>query len=102
MLDRLPAWARHAVLVLVAAASVPVTAAVFAANGVLGVDWARTGGQALDAAGVAAAILVALWATPLTRQYGRGSVPGARPPLPEPTDVDPADPEPEVEPEVEP
>lgn len=80
MLDRLAPWARHLVLLclispLVAAVGV-LSAAVLGAGGVH-IDWAGTADSALDAAAVSAVgglgTWIAMWITPLTRAYGRGS-----------------------------
>lgn len=82
MLDRLPAWGRHAVVLcliapLVAALGV-LTLAVLTAGGVH-VAWADTLDTALDTWAVSLAggvvTMVAMFVTPLTRQYGAGSQP---------------------------
>lgn len=78
MLDRLPPFARHAVVLLVLAPLVALlgvfTLAVLTADGVFSVDWAATARAALDAAGVSEATGIAtlctLFATPLTSAYG--------------------------------
>ena len=73
MLDMLPAWARHLVIVAGSVFLSAVVTAVIAAEGVSGVDWSPTLLAAVDAAAVAAATAAAaLWLTPLTRQYGVG------------------------------
>jgi hypothetical protein len=81
MLDKLPAWLRHLIIVCgLAPAAVAVTTtpnAVITAGGVTTVDWPATGIATIDAAGVALAVGAATWLTlvitPLTRQYGIGS-----------------------------
>lgn len=80
MLDRLPAWGRHAVILcviapLVALIGVPL-AAILAAGGVLGVDWHDVLVDAVNAAGTSLATGIGAWiasyVSPLTRQYGVG------------------------------
>ena len=74
MLDRLPPALRHFLIVIGAAFAQGIVSAVISAQGVTGVDWSTV---LLDdvnhtaVAGVTA--FVALWLTPLTRQYGVGS-----------------------------
>jgi hypothetical protein len=80
MLDRLPAWGRHllvlAVLAPLLAGLAIVLGAVIAAGGV-DVDWSGTLKIALDAVAVSAAGGLLSWCglylTPLTRQYGVGA-----------------------------
>ena len=80
-LDRLHPVARAAVVLLGVLPAVAFVGAFFAAivtaNGVTGVDWAATLTAAINVAGVAFAsgggTLVALYVTPLTRDYGIGS-----------------------------
>lgn len=80
MLDRLHPLVRHIVVLCVLA---PVVAyigvfalAVLTAGGVSTVDWGTTACTALDTAAVSVATgvttIIALFATPLTRQYGVG------------------------------
>jgi hypothetical protein len=81
MLDRLPPWLRHLVVLCglaPAACAVGTTAqTVIAAGGVTTVDWPVTGIASIDAAGAALAVGATTWlalvVTPLTRQYGVGS-----------------------------
>ena len=80
MLDNLNPAARSAVVLCVIAPLVALlggfVAAVLAAGGVTGVDWATTARTALDTAGVALATgvgtFITLWVTPLTARYGVG------------------------------
>lgn len=77
MLDRLPAAARHFVIVVILAPLLGLLLAfvnaVIQAQG-LDVDWAGTWSAAINAAAVSAAFGVSAWlalyVTPLTRQYG--------------------------------
>lgn len=80
MLDNLPAWSRH---LLVLAVIAPVAgfvgfeaAAVVANHGISGMDWSGEAQSALDVAAVTSAsgviAWVAMFVTPLTRQYGVG------------------------------
>lgn len=86
MLDTLPAWLRHLIVLCgiapAAAAVTSAASAVVAAGGVSTVDWPPTGVAAIDAAGLAAAIGATTWlalvVTPLTRQYGVGKPPRGR------------------------
>lgn len=78
MLDRLPAWGRY---LLILAVLLPLTAyvgstalAVITQAGVSGIDWPAQHSASLDAAAVSAAggitTWIALYITPLTRQFG--------------------------------
>lgn len=74
MLDRIPAWLRHLLIVVAATFGVTVAEAVVSAGGVSTVDWLGTLLRAVDIAAVAGATTsLALWLTPLTRQYGVGA-----------------------------
>lgn len=79
-LDGLPAYVRHAIILCVIA---PATSfvlmpigAVISSGGVFGIGWATVFADAANAAGVSfasgATTMIALWVTPLTRQYGLG------------------------------
>lgn len=73
MLDRLPAWLRHLVIVAGATFAGSIATAIIAADGVTTLDWVTVARDALDLAAVATAgTAAALWLTPLTRQYGVG------------------------------
>ena len=74
MLDNLPAWLRHLVIVAAASFAGFELSAVLAAQGVTGVDWpqALIDGLNLTAVSTAAAA-ASLWGLPLTRQYGVGA-----------------------------
>ena len=77
MLDKIPAPARHLAIVAGATFLGAFVHAVLSAQGVTGVDWAGTAKDALNLTAVNAATAVAgLWLTPLTRQYGVGSLTG--------------------------
>jgi len=89
MLDRLPAWARHAVLLcvvapLVALIGVPLTE-VLGARGIEGVDWHATLVTAVNAAAVSLATGIGAWVasyvSPLTGQYGVGAPSAGEPDL---------------------
>lgn len=71
LLDRLPAKVRHAIIAGGAAAGGTVCKAVIAKQGVSGVNWGEAMRNALDNGCLAGAVaLMALYFTPLTRQYG--------------------------------
>lgn len=80
MLDHLAPFWRHlailCVLAPVGAALTGAATAILTAHGVTGVDWPATGLDSLDLAGVTLAggalTILALYVTPLTRQYGPG------------------------------
>lgn len=73
MLDNLPAWARHAIIVFGGAFASIIVNAIIVAKGVTGVDWAVTAMDALNYGALATALSIsALYITPLTRQYGVG------------------------------
>lgn len=73
MLDKLPAWARHAVIVFGGAFASVVVGAIITAKGVTNIDWAVTAMDALNYGALATALSIsALYITPLTRQYGVG------------------------------
>jgi hypothetical protein len=81
MLDRLSPAARSAVVLCLLAPLTAllgaVVAAVLAAGGVSGLDWAATGRAALDAGATAlatgAATFATMYVSPLTARYGVGS-----------------------------
>lgn len=74
MLDNLPAWARHLLIVFGAAFGGSVASAIIASAGVSTLDWPLVLVGALDIAAVSTATTAAaLWLTPLTRQYGVGA-----------------------------
>lgn len=81
-LDKLPAALRHFLILVViaplAGAAAIVLASIVQAGGV-DVDWATVGKVALDSGAVTAAngalAWLALFVTPLTRQYGVGTEP---------------------------
>lgn len=72
MLDRLPAPVRHAVIAFTAAFASIVLGGVISAAGVTGVDWPMLLVSAVNGAAVTTAtVMLTLYITPLTRQYGR-------------------------------
>lgn len=74
MLDQLPAWVRHLLIVVAATFAVTVAETIVASGGVSSVNWVDTLLRAVDIAAVAGATTsLALWLTPLTRQYGVGA-----------------------------
>jgi len=74
MLDRLPAWARHAIIIAGSTFLTVFAREIVNLGGVTGLDWATTARSAIDAAAVAVVIGSGLLAlTPLSRQYGIGS-----------------------------
>lgn len=76
MLDKLPAWLRHLVLVFAGAGGAVVADAVVNDRGVTNVPWGHTLRVAVDTGSVAAAgVVSALYLLPLTRQYGLGKRP---------------------------
>lgn len=76
MLDALPAWLRHLLIVAGGSFAGHLLNSVLGAGGVTEVDWPRAliDGANLTAVAVATAA-GALWGLPLTRQYGVGAVP---------------------------
>lgn len=73
MLDKLPAWLRHLLIVFAGAAGAVIVDAVVNAKGVSNVAWGHSLRVALDTGSVAAALAVgALYITPLTQKYGLG------------------------------
>lgn len=80
MLDRLSPWGRYllilGVLLPVAAYAGAIALAVITQGGVSGIDWPAQQTASLDAAAVSAAggitTWIALYLTPLTRQFGPG------------------------------
>jgi len=81
MLDRLPAWGRYLVILVVitpvAAFVATVATVVITQHGVTDADWAAESTSAMDAAFVTAASgllsWIAMYVTPLTRKFGVGS-----------------------------
>ena len=74
MLDSLPAWLRHLLIVFGAAFGGSIASAIIASAGVVALDCPLVLQGALDNAAVStASTAAALWLTPLTRQYGVGS-----------------------------
>ena len=73
MLDRLPAWARHLVIIYGATFGLFVVQAVIAAGGVWPFPWIATLQGAVNAGAVSAAAVAVLWLSSLTRQYGAGA-----------------------------
>ena len=74
MLDRLPSWARHLLIVAGASFGGSLATAILSAHGVFGVDWLTALKSAVDLAAVTTAgTAAALWLTPLTRKYGVGA-----------------------------
>lgn len=74
MLDRLPAWARHALIIAGSTFLAVVGKAILDAGGVTGLDVNATAAAALNQAAVAVVLGSGLLAlTPLSRQYGIGS-----------------------------
>jgi hypothetical protein len=75
MLDRLPASVRHFILVFVGAAGSILVSDITAANGVTNVAWVQSLTDALNAGVLASVgVLAAMYLTPMTRQYGIGSL----------------------------
>ena len=77
MLDHLAPFWRHLAILCVAPVGAALTGAataILTAHGVTGVDWPATGLDSLALAGVTLAggalTMLALYVTPLTRQYG--------------------------------
>lgn len=81
ILDRMPSWARHLVILvgLTSVTALLMTFAndVIAEGGVSSLDWARTATESLDNAALAASAgllgWIALVITPLTKKYGVGA-----------------------------
>jgi hypothetical protein len=79
VLDRLPSWLRHLLIVAGATAGGSLATAVVSAGGVTTLAWVDTLTSALNAATVATATAAAaLWFTPLTTQYGVGAPKAAK------------------------
>lgn len=73
MLDHLPAWLRHLIIVFGGAAGAIVVREIVDDGGVTHVPWAATARTALDTGSIAAAVAAAaLWGLPITRAYGVG------------------------------
>lgn len=75
MLDFLPAWLRHFILMYAAIFAYIVATAIVNANGVTTVSWLGPDGvlvRAVDGAAVAVAASLLLWLLPITKQYGFG------------------------------
>lgn len=73
MLDKLPAWARHLLIIFGAAFGGLFFSAIVKAGGVLPFPWQATFVAAVNAGAVAVAGTVVLWCTSATRQYGVGA-----------------------------
>jgi hypothetical protein len=74
MLDKLPAWARHLLIVAGGTFAGTICTAVIGAGGVTDVDWLEALRAAVNLAAVTTATTAAaLWLTPLTRKYGVGA-----------------------------
>ena len=71
-LDKLPAWARHLVIVFGAVFLGVIAQNVINHGGVVGLDFVAVGKAALDAAAVSVAAVGVLAVTPFTSQYGVG------------------------------
>lgn len=73
MLDRLPAWARHAAIIAGGAFLGSVGRAIVNAGGVTALDWTSVLASALDFAAVSVVLgMGVLSLTPASRQYGVG------------------------------
>jgi hypothetical protein len=73
MLDHLPPWARHLLIVAGATFAGYIAQQVIANAGVFDVDWPAALRSAVDSAAVSTSTAAAaLWLTPLTRRYGVG------------------------------
>jgi hypothetical protein len=73
MLDKLPAWVRHIAIMFAATFTAFFGQAIIAADGVSRLDFMSTFIDALDSSIVATVVVgLALYVTPLTRQYGIG------------------------------
>ena len=74
MFDRLPLWLQHLLIAFAAAAGADAVQDVVRAGGVTRVAWPAAGRAALDSGSLAVAVAAAaLWALPITRQYGVGA-----------------------------
>lgn len=74
MLDNLPPWTRHLIIVAFASFVGFVGEAILASGGVSALDWAKTLTSAVDSTAVATiTVMLIMYVTPLTRQYGLGS-----------------------------
>lgn len=70
-LDKLPALVRHILIAGIAVFAGVIVKAIIVAQGVTAVLWHATFVTAVDSTAVSmATIALALWITPLTRQYG--------------------------------
>jgi hypothetical protein len=73
LLDKLPAWARHLLLIIAVPAAGVYAQAIVKHDGFVGVDWSGSTRTAVSLAGFSfAAWFVGVFATGLTQQYGTG------------------------------
>lgn len=72
LLDKVPAWLRHGILLFVGAFATSAGQDVVTAGGVTHLGWSWLP-AAVDSAAVSVAGVVVMAATSLTTQYGRGS-----------------------------
>ena len=71
MIDKLPAWLRHLLIVGGGTFAATLIQAVLAVRGVTGVDWPTVLTDAVNLTVVAVVTAAAaLWGLPVTRQYG--------------------------------
>lgn len=75
MLDRLPAWARHGLIIFGAVFALTFAQAIVAEGGVWPFPWLGTLRAGLNGAAVAVCGVAVLALTTVTRQYGAGSLP---------------------------
>jgi hypothetical protein len=75
MLDKIPAWLRHLAIIFAGAFATVIAKAVAAAGGASGVHWNTVLWAGIDAGVAAVFVVVSLWATPLTKQYGVAAAP---------------------------
>ena len=73
LIDKVPAWLRHGILLFVGGFAATVGSAVLTAGGVTHLGWSVLP-DALDSGAVSVAGVLILAGTKLTTQYGRGSV----------------------------
>ena len=71
LIDKVPAWLRHGILLFVGGFAATVGSAVYAAGGVTHLGWSVLP-DALDSGAVSVAGVLILAGTKLTTQYGRG------------------------------
>jgi hypothetical protein len=92
LFDKLPAWLQHLLIAFLAPYVGKIAADIVATGGVSTINWPHELLASLDlAAASAATIVLTLWVTPLTGQYGlRLYTKPALPPVQIPTWVPPA------------